>query len=74
MPILPPKFSEIEKLSPLEQYQMDSLTVGPNITGLPHLSVPTNSIGKLPVGTMLISDHLNEEKLINFGEQIENRN
>ena len=72
MPILPPKFSEIEKLSPLEQYQMDALTVGPNITGLPHLSVPTSFIGKLPVGTMLISDHLQEEKLINFGEKIEN--
>jgi aspartyl-tRNA(Asn)/glutamyl-tRNA(Gln) amidotransferase subunit A len=74
MPILPPKFNEIEKLTPLENYQMDALTVGPNLTGLPHTSVPTGSIGKLPVGTMLISDHLNENKLINFGEKIEDRN
>jgi len=74
MPILPPKFSEIEKLTPLEQYQMDTLTVGPNLAGLPHLSVPTGFIGKLPVGTLLISNHLEEKKLINFGEQIENRN
>ncbi|MAF51190.1 MAG: Asp-tRNA(Asn)/Glu-tRNA(Gln) amidotransferase GatCAB subunit A [Nanoarchaeota archaeon] len=74
MPILPPKFSEIDKLSPLEQYQMDTLTVGPNLSGLPHLSVPSGFIGKLPIGTMLTSNHLEEEKIINFGEQIEQRN
>jgi aspartyl-tRNA(Asn)/glutamyl-tRNA(Gln) amidotransferase subunit A len=74
MPILPPKFSEIEKLTPLENYQMDALTVGPNLAGLPHLTVPTGFLGKLPVGTMLISDHLQEEKLLEFGEKIEQRN
>ncbi|MBU2639932.1 MAG: Asp-tRNA(Asn)/Glu-tRNA(Gln) amidotransferase subunit GatA [Nanoarchaeota archaeon] len=73
MPILPPKFSEINKLTPLQNYQMDALTVGPNLAGLPHTSVPTGFIGKFPVGTMLISNHLDEEKLLNFGEQIENR-
>ena len=71
MPIIAPKFSEIEKLSPLENYQMDILTVGPNLTGLPHLSVPTGAVGKMPVGTMLISNHLQENKLIEFGKQIE---
>ncbi|MAG52887.1 MAG: Asp-tRNA(Asn)/Glu-tRNA(Gln) amidotransferase GatCAB subunit A [Nanoarchaeota archaeon] len=73
MPILSPKFSEIKKLSPLENYQMDTLTTGPNIAGLPHLSVPTNSIGKLPVGTLLISNHLEEDKLLNFGRKIEEK-
>ncbi len=72
MPIVAPKFSEIEKLTPLENYQMDALTVGPNITGLPHLSVPTRSLGKMPIGTMLISNHLHEDKLIEFGKRIEN--
>src|SRR3989338_10180229 len=71
MPIIAPRFSEIEKLSPLENYQMDILTVGHNLTGLPHLSVPTGAVGKMPVGTMLISNHLQENKLIEFGKQIE---
>jgi len=72
MPIIAPKFEEIKKLSPLENYQMDILTAGPNITGMPHLSVPTGNIGKMPVGTMLISDHLQEGKLVEFGKRIEN--
>ena len=73
MPILPPKFNEIEKLSPLENYQMDALTVGPNVTGFPHASIPTGFIGKLPVGTMLVSNYLDENKILRFGEKIEQR-
>ncbi len=71
MPIIAPKFSEIEKLTPLENYQMDALTVGPNLVGLPHLSLNAGFIKKMPVGIMLIADHLQENKLKTLGEEIE---
>src|SRR3989338_2635522 len=65
MPITAPKFEEIERLTPLQNYMMDILTVGPNLAGLPHISIPICfNKDKMPVGLMLISDHLQEEKLI----------
>ena len=67
MPILPPKFSEIEKLSPLQNYMMDVMTVSPNLAGLPHLNVPVGFVDKLPVGMMLTGDHLEESKLLQMG-------
>src|SRR3989338_309136 len=67
MPILPPKFSEIEKLSPLQHYMMDIMLVGPNLAGLPHLNVPVGFENKLPVGMLLIGDHLAEGKLLQMG-------
>ncbi len=70
-PILPPKFSEIEKLTPLQNYMMDIMTVSPNLAGLPHLSVPVGFENKLPVGMMLIADHLQESKLIQLGSVFE---
>jgi len=71
MPIIAPKFSEIKKLTPLENYMMDILTVGPNLAGLPHLSLNSGFIKKMPVGIMLIADHLQENKLKTLGEEIE---
>ncbi|MCH8329287.1 MAG: Asp-tRNA(Asn)/Glu-tRNA(Gln) amidotransferase subunit GatA [Nanoarchaeota archaeon] len=66
-PILPPKFSEIEKLSPLQNYMMDIMTVSPNVAGLPHLNVPVGFADKLPVGMLMMADHLQESKLIQLG-------
>ncbi len=71
MPVVAPKFSDIEKLSPLQQYMMDVLTVGPNIAGLPHLSVNAGKSKGMPVGMMLIGDHLEEKKLVQAGGSIE---
>jgi len=70
-PVLPPKFSDIEKLTPLQQYMLDVLTVGPNIAGLPHISIPTGSHKSLPIGTMLTGDHFCEDKLIQLGSALE---
>ncbi len=72
--VVAPKFSEIKKLSPMQTYMMDLLTCGPNLTGMPHLSVNIGKSNNLPVGMMLIGDHLSEEKLIAKGEEFENRN
>ncbi|MDD5650509.1 MAG: amidase family protein [Candidatus Nanoarchaeia archaeon] len=65
MPVIAPKFSEIEKLTPLENYMMDILTVGPNLAGLPHISCNCGFVKKMPVGIMYIADHLNDYKLLN---------
>ena len=70
MPIIAPKFTEIEKLTPLENYQMDILTVGPNLAGLPHITIPTGKIKNMPIGTMLIGDHFTEGKLMQIGNKL----
>lgn len=66
MPILPPTFDESEKLSPLENYMMDVLTVGPNLAGLPHLNIPAGFVNGLPVGLLAIAPHFGEQKLLNL--------
>jgi aspartyl-tRNA(Asn)/glutamyl-tRNA(Gln) amidotransferase subunit A len=70
-PMLPPKFSEIEKLTPLQHYLADVMTVSPNVAGLPHLNVPVGFEKNLPVGMLLIADHLQEGKLIQLGSAME---
>ncbi len=69
--ILPPKFSEIEMLTPLQNYMMDTMLVGPNVCGLPHLSVPVGYEKNLPVGMLLVGDHLQEGKLLQIGSVFE---
>ena len=66
MPVIAPKFNEVEKLTPLQNYMMDILTVGANLAGLPHLSVNAGYIDKMPAGIMFTADHLNENKLYGF--------
>jgi len=73
MPILPQKFSNIEKLTPLQHYMMDVMLVGPNIAGLPHLNVPVGFENKIPVGMLLIGDHLQESKIIQLGSLFDNQ-
>lgn len=58
MPMLPPKKTDAHKLTPLQHLMCDVLTVGPNLAGLPHVSVPA---GK--AGIMFIADHFKEEDL-----------
>ncbi|MFQ5474888.1 MAG: amidase family protein [Candidatus Nanoarchaeia archaeon] len=70
VPVLPPKFSEINRMTPLQEWLMDILTVGPNLAGLPHLNIPSGTADGLPVGTLLIADHFQEGKLIQIGSQI----
>ena len=73
VPILPPKFKDIEKLSVLQNYMIDIMTVGPNLAGLPHMSVNVGMKDNLPVGMMLIGDHLQEGKIIQAGSALEGK-
>jgi len=75
MPILPPLFSDIKKLSPLENYQCDVLTVPANLAGIPHLSIPCgfafDRSVKLPVGLHVLGNYLQEERLLQIGNTVE---
>tara|TARA_Y100000310_G_C20684113_1_gene817868 strand:- start:2361 stop:3680 length:1320 start_codon:yes stop_codon:yes gene_type:complete len=71
MPILPPKFSDIEKMKPTDIYAMDALTIPSSLAGLPSISIPCEEINGLPVGMQIISDHFEEGKLIRIGDAYE---
>ncbi|MDD3083438.1 MAG: amidase family protein [Candidatus ainarchaeum sp.] len=71
MPMVPPKFSEIEKMTPLENFAMDLCTIPANLAGLPHSSCNAGFSKGLPVGLMAIAPHLQEQKLYSFGKVME---
>jgi aspartyl-tRNA(Asn)/glutamyl-tRNA(Gln) amidotransferase subunit A len=71
MPILPPKFTDIDKLTPTEVYNMDILTVASNMAGIPSLSFPIGKADGLPVGFQIMGDHFTEGKLIQIGSSLE---
>ena len=64
MPIVAPTFDEIKKLTPLQNYAMDILTVSPNLAGLPHITIPCGEINGLPIGMMITGPHFAEQKII----------
>lgn len=66
MPLVAPTFAEIGKLTPLQHYLMDVLTVGPNLAGIPHASIPIGFSENMPIGLMVMADHREEEKLLQF--------
>jgi aspartyl-tRNA(Asn)/glutamyl-tRNA(Gln) amidotransferase subunit A len=69
MPFIAPRFSEIEKMRPLETYQADFLTVPPNLAGLPHLSLPCGYIEGMPVGMQAVASHWEERALLDLAER-----
>lgn len=71
MPFIAPKFSEITRLKPAQQYAADLCTVPANLAGLPHLSVNAGFSEKMPVGIMFTADHLQEKKIITAGSALE---
>lgn len=71
MPIIAPKFEETEKLSPVETYNLDKLTVPANFAGVPQLSIPCGFKDKMPVGLHLIGNHFDEKKLLQVAHRYE---
>lgn len=70
MPTVAPTRAEAEALTPAAAYAMDRLTVGPNIAGLPHATIPVQQEG-LPVGLMATAAHHDERRLIRFLNALE---
>jgi aspartyl-tRNA(Asn)/glutamyl-tRNA(Gln) amidotransferase subunit A len=68
VPMPSPTFDEIKKLTPVQCYAIDQLTVAPNIAGLPHMSVPCGKSGSLPIGMMITGPHFSEQKIIQVAQ------
>ena len=64
MPNIAPKIEEAESMDPAEVYAMDTLTVGPNLAGLPMISVPNGKSEGMPTGLHIVGDHFEEEKIL----------
>ena len=73
MPIMTPKITDTENLSPIQNYGLDILTIPPNLCGFPHISFPYDYINEMPLGAQLISDHFNDYSLLDFVEKWENQ-
>jgi aspartyl-tRNA(Asn)/glutamyl-tRNA(Gln) amidotransferase subunit A len=71
MPFIAPKFSEIKKMTPLQNYMADILTVAPNMAGIPMLSVPCGEVEGMPVGMHILGNHLEEGKILRVGKAFE---
>ncbi|MBU4245787.1 MAG: Asp-tRNA(Asn)/Glu-tRNA(Gln) amidotransferase subunit GatA [Nanoarchaeota archaeon] len=70
MPFIAPKFSEIEKLTPIEHYYADILTGSPNLAGIPMLSAPCGTSKGMPVGIHILGNYLAEKTILNVGRHI----
>lgn len=71
MPFVSPRFDEISDMSALDTYKADYLTIPPNLTGMPHMSVPCGYSDGMPVGLMFTSDHWNEDLLLSVAVEWE---
>lgn len=63
------KLSAIQ--DPLEMYLQDLYTIGPNLAGLPAISMPIEGKGGMPIGMQLIGKPLDDGKVIHFAHQFE---
>lgn len=71
MPFTAPRFQDIDDMDILEVYKADHLTIPPNISGMPHLSMPCSYKHGLPVGMQLAADHWHEDLLFDVARRWE---
>lgn len=71
MPIKTPKIKDIETLDPVKIYKMDSITVPPNLAGIPHISFAYDYIDGMPIGAQVVTGHFNDYALLDFTEKWE---
>jgi aspartyl-tRNA(Asn)/glutamyl-tRNA(Gln) amidotransferase subunit A len=64
VPMLAQTFDEIKKLTPLQNFMADMLTVAPNLAGLPHLNINCGQAQNLPVGMMITGPQFGEQKIV----------
>jgi len=72
-PVSPfPAFKVGEKVDdPLTMYLADIYTISLNLAGLPGLSLPVGTVGKLPVGLQIIGKHFEENKILRVASLLE---
>ena len=63
MPNIAPKIEEAESMSSKQIYAMDTLTIGPNLAGLPMISIPNGKSEGMPTGLHIVGDHFSEDKV-----------
>lgn len=75
-PVSPfPAFKIGEKIDdPLQMYLADIDTIPVNLAGLPGLSLPVGTVGKLPVGLQIIAPHFKEQEIFKIAKFIEKMN
>lgn len=56
--------------NPLEMYLADILTVAPSLVGIPAISIPTRSSGKMPVGLQVIGASGRDKEVLNVADSI----
>jgi len=71
MPNIAPEIEAVEELEPSEVYAMDTHTVGPNLAGVPMISVPNGKSRGMPTGLHIIGDHYEEQKILNVAKMFE---
>lgn len=65
-----PAFKIGEKISdPVAMYLEDIFTVTANLTGMPAMSIPSGTSGKLPLGIQMTATHGNEKTLFAIGKE-----
>jgi aspartyl-tRNA(Asn)/glutamyl-tRNA(Gln) amidotransferase subunit A len=71
MPNIAPRKEEADEMSPAEVYAMDTLTVGPNLAGVPMISVPNGTSDGMPTGLHIIGDHFAEQTVLDAAYSFE---
>jgi aspartyl-tRNA(Asn)/glutamyl-tRNA(Gln) amidotransferase subunit A len=73
LPIMTPKISEATKLTPVQNYALDLFTIPPNVGGFPHISFPYAYLDGMPIGAQLVTEHANDNAIIDFVSEWERR-
>ncbi len=73
MSIKTPTVKEAAAMGPVKTYSRDSITVPPNLAGLPHISFPYDYLDGLPLGAQLVTNHFNDYALLDFTEKWEEK-
>jgi aspartyl-tRNA(Asn)/glutamyl-tRNA(Gln) amidotransferase subunit A len=71
MPVPTPKIEDAKKLTPLQVYKMDALTIPPNLCGFPHISFTYAYDNGMPVGAQVVTSKFNDYSIIKFVEEWE---
>lgn len=70
-PTFPPKLSDIEGQSSVDSYTNDVFTVPASLAGLPAITVPSKTEGKMPAGMQLIGQYWDDERLLQMAEELQ---